>query len=381
MRALKMIALLIVAALLTGCTQGRQIESIAFAVILGADLTDGENLELTVQIPQIGGADGESQGDDGGTSTSDYLIASARGATFADALMALEINVPRDLSLTQVKLLVVSDSLARHEKFYNFAESLARLDQSCASAYLAVCQGSAKEFVKKQEPVIGMRVSLGILSMFEHHRTRGYITGANFADFYYQGVSVGSDPVAILCATSEEAEDEPLSDSALEEMTPSTVPAESTNKNDYVGTALFRNARMVGTLDGLETSLVNAVRGAPVFFGYSLDGMPVSLQSHGMRALSIDVGPSGALRISFRLDFNVIADIESPPVGVLEARLEQDMLELLNRCQALGVEPFGFADHALKKTLSLAEWERFNWSERFSQAEFDVDVHITVTEA
>ena len=57
------------------------------------------------------------------------------------------------------------------------------------------------------------------------------------------------------------------------------------------------------------------------------------------------------------------------------------MLELLNRCQALGVEPFGFADHALKKTLSLAEWERFNWSERFSQAEFDVDVHITVTEA
>ena len=117
--------------------------------------------------------------------------------------MALEITVPRDLTLTQVKLLVVSEALARHRKFFNFAESLAKLDQSCASAYFAVCRGNAGDFVREQKPVIGMRVSLGILAMFEHHRTRGYITGTRFADFYYQGVSVFSDPVAILCATAE----------------------------------------------------------------------------------------------------------------------------------------------------------------------------------
>ena len=59
--------------------------------------------------------------------------------------------------------------------------------------------------MREQKPVIGMRVSLGILAMFEHHKTRGYIVGTSFADFYYRGVSVFSDPVAILCATAQEA--------------------------------------------------------------------------------------------------------------------------------------------------------------------------------
>ena len=60
------------------------------------------------------------------------------------------------------------------------------------------------------------------------------------------------------------------------------MPASSENENEYVGTALFRDGLMVGALDGLETSLLNAIHGATVFFNYSLDGMPVSLQSHGM---------------------------------------------------------------------------------------------------
>ena len=148
MRGRKIAAILLLCALLCGCTQARQVESVAFAVILGADLTDDEGIELTVQIPKAGGSAQEEQGAESGTS--DYLIASAQGATFTDALAALEITVPRDLTLTQVKLLVVSEALARHEKFFNFAESLAKLDQSCASAYFAVCRGDAGDFVRER---------------------------------------------------------------------------------------------------------------------------------------------------------------------------------------------------------------------------------------
>ena len=44
MRALKITALLLLAAFLGGCTQARQVESIAFAIILGADLTEEGNI-------------------------------------------------------------------------------------------------------------------------------------------------------------------------------------------------------------------------------------------------------------------------------------------------------------------------------------------------
>ena len=373
MRACKIAALFLLCAFLGGCTQARQVESVAFAVILGADLAEDASIELTVQIPKAGG-------DPQGGGSSDYLIASAQGATFTDALMALEITVPRDLTLTQVKLLVVSDALARHETFLNFAESLARLDQSCASAYFAVCRGDAGDFVREQKPVIGMRVSLGLLAMFDHHKTRGYITGANFADFYYQGVSVFSDPVAILCATAQEAPGTSSGQGALDGLTPETVPASSENENEYVGAALFRDGAMVGALDGLETSLLNAVSGAPVFFNYSLEGMPVSLQSHGLSGLAIEEGEGGRLRVAFDLRFNVIADLKAPPAQALRETLRADLLDLLAKCQALGVEPFGFAEHAALRFASLADWQAYGWRDRFREAEFDVDVQITLTD-
>ena len=378
MRACKIAALFLLCAFLGGCTQARQVESVAFAVILGADLAEDASIELTVQSPKAGGD--PQGGEDQGGGSSDYLIASARGATFTDALMALEITVPRDLTLTQVKLIVVSESLARHEAFYNFAESLSKLDQSCASAYLAVCQGNAGDFVREQKPVIGMRVSLGILAMFEHHKTRGYITGARFADFYYRGVSVFSDPVAILCATAEAAPELSAGQSALDGMTPKTVPAESDNANEYVGTALFRDGLMVGALDGLETSLLNTIHGADVFFGYSLDGMPVGLQSHGIEGLEFSAGADGRLRISFTLRFNAIADLKAPSTEGIRQTLREDLLQLLRKCQRLGVEPFGFAARAAGQFASLADWQAYGWAERFAEAEFDVDVQITATD-
>ena len=76
MRGRKIAAILLLCALLCGCTQARQVESVAFAVILGADLTDDEGIELTVQIPKAGGSAQEEQGAESGTS--DYLIASAQ---------------------------------------------------------------------------------------------------------------------------------------------------------------------------------------------------------------------------------------------------------------------------------------------------------------
>ena len=51
MRGRKIAAILLLCALLCGCTQARQVESVAFAVILGADLTDDEGIELTVDVP------------------------------------------------------------------------------------------------------------------------------------------------------------------------------------------------------------------------------------------------------------------------------------------------------------------------------------------
>ena len=138
------------------------------------------------------------------------------------------------------------------------------------------------------------------------------------------------------------------------------MPASSENENEYVGTALFRDGLMVGTLDGLETSLLNAIHGSTVFFNYSLDGMPVSLQSHGMTDLRIENMEEGAVAHRFRPAFQRDRRPEGPAAGSIRATLREDLAQLLAKCQSLGVEPFGFAARAASRFPSLAQWQAYD---------------------
>lgn len=376
MRAFKIAICLVLAALLCGCSQAHEIESIAFPVILGADLLEDGVIELTIQLPRASDSGGGQE--EQGSSAPQYLIASATGATFADALAALELTVPRNLNLSQVKVLVVSEALARDARFREIVEQIVNIERFYTACYLAVCQGNMREFVEAQKPVIGMRVSLGLIAMFEHHSRRGYISKVSLADFYYASSSIYSDPVAVLCATTDEKEATPQ-EHALDGMMPDDVPAQSENKNVYVGTALFRDGTMVDTLDGLESCLLNALRGEAINFGYSVGEQALALQAPGLTRVKVTADEAGEATIALELHFHAGNDLDRSMFDVVAEAVRQDILRLLARCQRLGVEPFGFAEHAATGFDTIDAWLEYDWPARFSRAKFDVRVTVSGT--
>ena len=52
------------------------------------------------------------------------------------------------------------------------------------------------------------------------------------------------------------------------------------------------------------------------------------------------------------------------------------MLSTFQHCQALGVDPFGFAEIAAGKFLTIDQWLEYDWHEKFPQAEFSLDIRI-----
>ena len=75
------------AMLLTGCSELDQVENLAFAVILGVDLTEQGEIEICIQVPKITSQQGEEGS--GGSGSSDHLIYSASGRNFDEALNLL----------------------------------------------------------------------------------------------------------------------------------------------------------------------------------------------------------------------------------------------------------------------------------------------------
>ena len=187
---------LLCALLLSGCSEANEVENLAYALILGLDLTDDGQIRVCAQIPKITGKDDASDGSGDGSE----LVFSAEGDSFPEALSRLEWIVPRRLDLSQLQLVIVSEKMARSDRFAAAASSMMDTYRLYTAARLAVCAGEAKAFVEQETMLIGSRIATELTAMFENYTDSGYIPDVQFADVYYKTQSVYSDPVAIYAA-------------------------------------------------------------------------------------------------------------------------------------------------------------------------------------
>lgn len=87
----------------------------------------------------------------------------------------------------------------------------------------------------------------------------------------------------------------------------------------------------------------------------------------------------GEATIALELHFHAGNDLDRSMFDVVAEAVRQDILRLLARCQRLGVEPFGFAEHAATGFDTIDAWLECDWPARFSRAKFDVRVTVSGT--
>ena len=107
---------------MSGCTV-KNVEAQAYAVSLGIDMTEEGEISAAVQVPSLSSG-GSSESGGGGDRA--YSFSEAKGDTLTGALEMLNAGLPRELNLTGVKCIVVSEDLARSEKFSEVLEEMSQ---------------------------------------------------------------------------------------------------------------------------------------------------------------------------------------------------------------------------------------------------------------
>lgn len=378
-RALVLLMLCACMLTLSGCMGTTQVEDLAFAEVLGVDLTDEKKIEVSIEVPKIAGQRGDSGS--GGSSGSSNLIYSASGASFDEALNLLQWAVPRRLDLSQIKLIVISESLAQSERFQKVSGTIMATPRLYTAARLAVCDGNAKEFVTAEEPIIGTRLANELTATFEDYIQSGYIPDATFADVYYHGRSAYSDSLAIYAETAPQSEPKP-SESGEAKPAAAIIPAspqqsnvEMQHSNRYLGAAVFQKGQMVGRLTGEEFLYCKILRGEQQTFPFSLENQTVGLTTMGTPEIEIDTSTEPmTLRIGLRL--SIVSSSKSAPMDELQSALVEAFMETIEVCKAMGAEPFGLAGNAAGHFLTLSDWEDFGWQDHFLNSKIDVTVRI-----
>lgn len=365
--------------LLSGCTDTAEVEELAFAEILGVDLIDGNQIEVCIEIPKIAGHRGESSsGSSGGSSN---LIYSASGESFDEALNLLQWAVPRRLDLSQIKLIAVSEALVQSERFHRVAGTIMATPRLYTAARLAVCKGSAKEFVTAEEPIIGTRLASELTATFEDYIRNGYIPDVTFADMFYKSKSVYSDSLAIYAETAPKSEPAPSESGeakpavAIIPDSPQGPSVEMQHSNRFLGAAVFRKGVMIGKLTGEEFLYCKMLRGESQTFPFAVDGQTVGLATMGTPEIVIDL-KSDPIRINIRLKFSIVSSSKSAPIDKLQSELKEEFMNVIEICKLMKAEPFDFSGSAAGSFLTIEEWERFDWLQHFLSSDIHIDIAV-----
>ncbi len=380
MRKAVLILLLISSGLLlSACSVSRQVENQAYILALGVDQTQDGGIQLTVQIPKIS-AGQESSGGQGG-SGSPYMPLAVTGADYEYAIERLNWAVPRDMNLSQLELIVLSEETARSENCPELLERIANTEDIYTAASVVVCSGSAGDFVSALKPNLGSRLSADLHATLEHYQGLGIIPSCSLAELYYRTNSVYGDPMAGY-AVFEKSEEKPqdAAKNAASSLSGSldflSGKHESEIETRYLGAAVFSNGRCVAVLDGDEAILTNLINNSLDSFRYVCGEESLFFRAASNAEVVVETDTEPAV-ICVELDLSIEEQEHPPDEAAIRKQLTADLLAVIDAARSIGADPFGFAENAAANFLTLDDWLKYDWKAHYREAEVRINLHFS----
>lgn len=367
MRKFALVIVLALAALLSGCEKYREVENLAYVIMLGVDLADDNQIQISALIPKITGDSGSESGE---ASDSKHQVYAAAGANFDAALNRLRWVVPRQVDLSQVKVIMLSERLARSGLFMPVAYAMMETYHLYTAARLAICEGEARTFIESENETLGTRIAADLDAMFEDYTSQALIPDGQFADVFYMSASIYSDPIAIYSPSSETA-----AASVIIPQSADQPDDAQPQKNRFLGACVFRNGTMRGVLTAEDTLYCRLLRGKSQSFQMDFNSETLYLTMSTAPIIRVD-SKSEPARISIDMRLSQQTKRARANANQIAQTLRERILATIDRCKRMGVEPFQFADIAAGGFATIGEWLDYDWHSHFADSEIDLRIQI-----
>lgn len=366
----KIISLVLViacaAVMTTGCWDRREIEEQTTVVALALDRHE-DGIQVTIQVPIptkiVGG--GGSGGDGGGGQEAVQLF-TASGQDLTDALMHLQKQLNYDLVLGQMRLVVISEALAR-SGLEDLIDALVRMPEIRRRLWPVIVEGQAKKALEA-DPKLEQIPAVYLIDMIENEVRRKRQFNFNLGRFVSKLMDEAEQPLLNQFKVSDKS-------------------------MSWVGAALFRGDHMIGKLDELESAVLMQMRRE------GRTGYRVYVPCPGQEVEEVTFEPERIMRdVAFHerpLRFNMHITVEG---HIVEKTCKEDLsqesyIHALER--ALKRKYEGHARRTIRKMQHLQTdalqlgteirafhprtWKRIDWADQFPRTAIDVtyDVYIT----
>lgn len=373
MKAGRLTWLLIIAMLVTsGCWDQRDLEEVAWVLVLGLDGRPRDRVEVTalIAVPRF-------MGPGGGAGSEPFFVTAMEGDTIFDALQLINTYIGRRLNLSHTKAVVVGMDTAE-QGIRVYLDALARHREARRITSLLVSEVPAGKFIRALEPRLDPDPGRYMEELVGERRFTAFYERSMLHDVLIALDAPGDAPMAIRAVLTGEGEQRGYD-------------------IELGGGVVFSGDRAVGTLGGQEMQVVSMLRGT---FDLALLTFPPPVAGEGSVSLVIRQGMPPRVTVELgrappkvRVELSLEADILAAGQGQAgngqaylvqiqehAARvLEERAKEVIGRAQdEFNVDIFGFGRHAQPQFLTWSQWRDWRWNERFPRLTIEVEISLEI---
>ena len=190
------------------------------------------------------------------------MTLSATADSCLSALNLLSATTPRSVDLSQLREIVLNETLARTDATLTVLRQIDALYEANGGAVVVVTPDDAGDFIRRQYAMFGVRLSQYLDVLFDHFAQLGTIpASAQLSAVLGAMTSSTADAAAVYAAGNAFDATLVLGGRSETDRLPGHLPRTSPAKNEYLGSAVFSGTRMVGTLTGDETAILRMISG------------------------------------------------------------------------------------------------------------------------
>lgn len=408
------------------------LTNLAYVLALGIDVGEKAKLKITAQFSKATAFDSGGGSSD---SSSQIVMVSGEADSIFSGINLLNSYIGKELNLAHCNVVVFSEELAKNgigTQIY----SLINNEEIRPSTNILVSKCSAYDYLNNVRPNIE-KLTIQYFDTFSiTSRLTGYISNLTIGEFYNNlssEIKAGTAILGGLNATARTESSEGTSGSSSnedsssqsssssgsnsqnsnsspnstnepsnaitnpEDLTAGSSSVEGERGTENIGLAVFNGDKLCGELTATEAIshllIKNKVDSCIVSINNPYNNSSkVELQLYPTKKSKISVAINDDvphISIELKIDADILTLDENIDYGqenVLETfsnatteYLEKEIYDYLNKVsKEYSTDIDNFGNKALAYFATSSEWKDFNWSEKFKNAEFDVNVDVTV---
>lgn len=383
--------------ILSGCWDKAELEESGYVAAIGLDKGSEKNIRITFQITNPKTIPSGRAGGGGGNIPKSEII-TVDAPSILTARDLITASTTRRVSLSHAKVVIVGEDFARDDKFFRYLEASLRDKEMRRVMTLIVSRESAEDFINANNPTLEDRMQKFYEFMSRRWKDTGYVPPRANLNRYMQRTEGGGSLFLAIYATTKK--DNPKEGADEGAYLPGEIDKEGGNPAELIGGAVFRNGKMIGTLNGNEMRLVSMLREKPetknmlVTFIDPIDNnyrIDAAIIREKKTKVNLDIGddnPRIHVEVPITMDIlgipsfvNYAEDMDKQEIlkNYLENYLAKISYKLIQKTQEeFKGDPFLWELCIRKKFFTFDEYEKYDWMQHYTHAKVDVKFDIKI---